>query len=235
MSFNANKLPVASGPKKSAPPLDPGAYPARLVSLVLMGMQKERPFKGEEKPPRLKMRMTYELLDEFLKDDDGKDMLDKPRWLTQEVPFLSLKADRATSTKIYYALDPNEKHGGDFSKLIGSPCMITVVVEKDKRPGNDKVYEKIASVSSMRDKEAAKAPGLVNEPYLFDFYEPDLAIYDKLPEWLQDRIREAIDFDDSVLQKALEKAGKTFAKKEKEEKVEDEEVGDKLEDDEITW
>lgn len=233
MSFNANKLPVANGAKKSAPPLDPGAYPARLVSLVLMGMQKERPFKGEEKPPRLKMRMTYELLDEFLKDDDGKDLLDKPRWLTQEVPFLSLKADRATSTKIYYALDPNEKYGGDFSKLIGSPCMITVVVEKDKRPGVDKVYEKIASVSSMRDKEAAKAPPLVNEPYLFDFYEPNLDVYDKLPEWLQDRIREAIDFEDSVLQKALSKAGKTSTKKVKEEELETEEKEEL--DDEIPW
>lgn len=207
MSFNAKTLPTNGG-KKLTPPLEPGAYGARVVNMVLMGMQKERPYKGEVKPPRLRIRITYELLDEFLKDEDGKDMLDKPRWLTQEIPFLSLKQDRATSTKVYYALDPEETHKGDFSKLVGAPAIITVGVEKDKRPGIDRVYEKILAVSSMRAKEAAKAPELVNEPYLFDFYDPDLTIWDKLPEWLQNKLKEAVDFEGGALQKALVKAGK---------------------------
>lgn len=207
MSFNAKTLPNGGG-KRLTPPLEPGAYGARVVSLVLMGMQAERPFKGETKPPRLRIRITYELLDEFLKDEDGNDMLDKPRWLTQEMPFLSLKQDRATSTKVYYALDPEEKEGGDFSKLIGSVCIVTVGNEKDKRPGVDRVYERILGVSSMRAKEVSKAPPLVNEPYLFDFYAPDLAVWERLPEWLQEKIKTAVDFDGGVLQKALLKAGK---------------------------
>lgn len=233
MTFNAKALPSNGNSKRLTPPLDPGAYPARVVNMVLMGKQKERPFKGEEKPPRLRIRITYELLDEFLKDEKGEDMLDKPRWLTQEMPFLSLKQDKATSTKVYYALDPLEEHGGDFSKLLNTPCIITVAVEKDSRPGVDKVYETIAAVSSMREKEAAKAPALVNPTYLFDFYAPDMAIWEKLPEWLQDKMKSAVDFEGSALQKALTKAGASTKPAKVENKDEDESTV--VEDEEEAW
>lgn len=234
MSFNAKTLPTGGG-KKLTPPLDPGAYGARVVSLVLMGMQTERPYKGEVKPPRLHIRVTYELVDEFLKDEDGNDMLDKPRWLTQEMPFLSLKQERATSTKVYYALDPEEKAGGDFSQLVGAPCIITVGVEKDKRPGVDRVYEKILGVSSMRPKEAQKAPELVNTPYLFDFYSPDLAVWEKIPEWLQEKIKTAVDFDGGALQKALLKAGKNASVTKQEDTSEDEADSTVEDEDKEAW
>lgn len=204
MSFNAKSIP-GGGDRKRAPAVAPGAYPARVVSLVLMGKQVQS-FQGEEKAPALRLRMTYELLDEFLKDDAGKDMEDKPRWVTQEFNFLSLKADKATSTKVYYALDPTEQHQGDFSKLVGMPCIVTIANEKSKK--TDAVYEKVSAVSSMRDKEAAKAPQLVNKPYLFDFYEPDMEIWERLPEWLQNNIKAAVDFEGGALQKALLAAGK---------------------------
>lgn len=213
MSFNAKKLPTTGGKKRDVLQ-EAGAYPARLVGLVLMGKQKERAFKGEEaKPPRLHLRMTYELVDEFLKDEDGNDLKDKPRWITEEIAFLSLKQEKAKSTKVYYALDPDESQGGDFSKLIGKPCMLTIVLEKDKRPGNDNVYEKIASVSSLRPKEAEKLPPLVNDPLVFDFYDPDLEVWEKLPEWLQDKIKESVDFEGGALQKALKAAGKNSESK----------------------
>jgi hypothetical protein len=237
MSFNAKTLPTNGG-KKLTPPLEPGAYAARVVALVLMGIQKNRPFKGETKAPQLRIRITYELLDEFLKDEEGNDMLDKPRWLTQEIAFHSLKQDKATSTKVYYALDPDETHKGDFSKLVGAVAIVTVGVEKDKRPGIDRVYEKVLAVSSMRAKEAAKAPQLVNEPYLFDFYDPDMAIWDKLPEWLQDKLKAAVDFEGGALQKALIAAGKNAdaPAKEAEEPVdEDDGAPIDLDDDEKDW
>jgi len=237
MSFNVKTLPNGGG-KRLTPALEPGAYGGRVVSLVLMGMQTERPFKGETKPPRLRIRITYELGDEFLKDEDGNDMLDKPRWITQEIPFLSLKQERATSTKVYYALDPEEKEGGDFSKLLETPCIITIGNEKDSRPGVDRIYEKVLGISSMRAKDSLKAPKLVNPSYLFDFYAPDLTVWEKLPEWLQDRIKSAVDFEGGALQKALSKAGKNADAPVKADKVEEEESEDVVvedEDDDKEW
>ena len=134
MTLNANKIKSASTGKdfKRPEPLEPGSYPARLVQIITEGVQKNRPYKGEEKPPQLSMRLTYEILDEFLKDESGEDLLDKPRWIGEVIPFYSLKADLAKSTKRYYALDPDVKADGDWSQLIGAPCVVTLVVEESK-------------------------------------------------------------------------------------------------------
>lgn len=233
MTLNANKLKAPNNPNKKYPPaLEAGTYPARLVQVLLLGIQKERPFKGEEKAPRLHIYLTYELLDEFMKDDDGLDMEDKPRWISEEIPFMSLKADLAKSTKRYFALDPEQKYDGDWAQLVGTPCMITLVREEDKRPDVDRVYNKVASVSSMRPKEAAKAAKLKNEPKVFDFYDPDMDIFDLLPDWLQDKMKDAVDFDGSALQKAL----KGHKPKEKEVKQEAEQpVEDKVDEDGEDW
>lgn len=204
MSLNAKKLPASANNNTKRPdPLEEGTYPARLVQVLLMGIQKERPYKGEERAPRLYVRLTYEMLDEFMKDDDGNDIEDKPRWLSEDVPFMSLKADLAKSTKRYYALDPEARYDGDWAQLVGAPCMVTVVTEADKRPGNDRIYEKVASVSSMRPKEAAKAPELKNPGRIFDFYEPDLDVFNDLPDWIQDKIKSAVDYEGSALETAL--------------------------------
>jgi len=202
--FNAKKLPAASSPDRKRPdPLEAGSYPARLVQIVGLGVQASRPYKGEEKPPRLTIRLTYEMLDEFMKDEEGNDLEDKPRWLSEELPFMSLKADLAKSTKRYYALDPEDTADGDWSKLIGAPCVVTVVQEADKRPGIDRIYEKVANVSAMRPKEAAKAPELKNPSLVWDFYEPDIEVFNNFPDWIKDKIKGAVDFPGSALEKAL--------------------------------
>lgn len=228
MTLNANKI-KSTTPKKRAPVMEPGTYPARLVRVISLGVQKNRPFKNEEaKPPVLKLYNTFEFLDEFLKDEDGKDLLDKPRWLSEEIPFYSLKSERAKSTERYYALDPNEDKKGDWAALVGAPCMITVVVEASKKDPTI-LYEKIASVSSMRPKEAAKAPPLVNEPVVWDFYSPDVEVFNSFPEWLQEKIKGAVDYPDSVLQKAL---GETSTPADK---AVEEENGSEEEDEETSW
>jgi hypothetical protein len=204
MTLNSKQLPSANaGDNKRPEPLEAGTYPARLVQVATLGVQKERPYKGEDKPPRLHMRLTYEFLDEFLKDDEGNDVLGKPRWLSEEIPFYNLKADLAKSTKRYYALDPDSKFDGDWGQLLGAPCMVTVVQEADKRPGYDRIYEQISNVSSMRPKEAAKAPELKNTAYAFDFYNPDMKVFESFPDWIKDKIRSAVDFGGSALEKAL--------------------------------
>ncbi len=231
MSLNANKVKPPASDKPRAPNMEPGTYPARLVQIISLGIQKERPYKGEEKPPRLHIYTTYEFLDEFMKDEDGKDIPEKPRWLSEEIPFMSLKADKAKSTLRYLALDPEQQYDGDWSQLAGTPAMVTVINEEDKRPDVDRTYDKIAAVSTMRPKEAAKAPALVNEPKVFDFDEPDLEVFNALPDWLQDKIKDAVNYDGSKLQKLLK--GKPAPKQEKAIVV-DEPVED-VTDDEGNW
>jgi hypothetical protein len=228
---------MAGGGDKNRPdPLDPGTYPARLVQVLLLGVQPQRPYKGEEKPPKLEIMLTYEFLDEFMKDEDGDDLEDKPRWLSETLPFNNLEADLAKSTKRYYALDPNTEHGGDWSQLVETACMVTVIQNEGQGKNAGRFYENIAGVSSMRPKEAAKAPALKNPPKVFDFYEPDMTIFLSLPQWLQDKMKGAVDFGGSALEKAL-KAGPQDEEEQPKAKPKAKkmEVKEELEDDEIPW
>ena len=106
MALNATTAPVGAG--KQFPNMEAGTYPTRIVIVADLGLQAQRPFSGsDQKEPRREVLLTYEFTDEFQKDDDGEDIADKPRWLTETFPLYNLGADRAKSTKRYNALDPD--------------------------------------------------------------------------------------------------------------------------------
>ena len=125
MALNASKI-KGNGPK--VPDLDPGTYPARVVQVLSLGLQNQRPYKGEEKPPAHELYVVYELSDEFLKDADGNDDPNKPRWISEKFPLYNLKSEKAKSTKRYFSLDPENKFSGDWSKVVGTPVNITIAI-----------------------------------------------------------------------------------------------------------
>lgn len=208
MALNASKIKGQT--KFERPPaLEPGTYPARLVQILSLGLQKQRPYKGEPKDPKPELYLTYELLDEFLIDKEtGEEILDKPRWISETIPMNSLDSDLAKSTKRYFSLDPSGEFGGDWSKLANTPCMVTVVNNSGKGKNEGVVFENISGVSSMRPKEAAKAPELKNPPKVFDIDEPDMTIFNSLPTWLQDKMKENLEFGGSVLEKSIGSSSK---------------------------
>lgn len=204
MPLNARKIKTTSTSSGSAQdPIAVGAYPARIVQVLDLGLQAQRPYQGKEKPPAHMIMITYELTDEFCVSEDGKEDPEKPRWISEEFPLHSLDADLAKSTKRYFALDPEEVHGGDFTALIDTPCMVTVT----QRESNDRVYNNVGSVSGMRPKDAARCPDLVNPPKVFLLDEPDLTIFGSLPTWMQDKIKGNLEYSGSTLEKALAGGG----------------------------
>lgn len=201
MALNASKvkLPKSDKPVMKTPPLDPGVYPTRLVQLIDLGLQPQRPYQGKEKPPAHEIMMTYEFVDEFLKDENDEDIEDKPRWYSETLPLYSLEADKAKSTQRYNALDPEGKYGGDFVKCLGTPVNVTLVHNQN----GEKLYVNIANIAAMRPRDAAKCPELVNEPKYFDLDAPDVNIFGSLPEWIQDKIKGNMQFKGSKLEAAL--------------------------------
>jgi hypothetical protein len=199
MTLNAKDIPIPTTFERPAP-VDPGTYPARVVTIATLGLQPQRPYKGEEKPPALMLLVTYELLDEFMKDEDGNDLTDKPRWITETFPFKNLGSERAKSTARYLALDPKAQYKGDWSKLINTPCMVTIVVEEGKGANAGKFYENVDNVAPMRAKEAEKAPELVNPAVVVDFYDPDEEALAKLPKWILKKMATSLDYEGSDLE-----------------------------------
>ena len=128
MSLKAtNNSTTSSTTKTDIPALEAGGYPARLVQIVDLGIQAQRPYQGEAKPDAQELLVTYELSDEFLLDEDGNADTSKPRWLTETFPLFSLRAERAKSTQRMLALDPKGEAEGDWSELLGKPCTVTIL------------------------------------------------------------------------------------------------------------
>jgi len=189
---------------KRPDPLEAGTYPARLVQVLTLGLQPQRPFKGEEKPPVDELMVTYEFLDEFLTDEEtGEELLDKPRWLSEDFPFYPLSSDKAKSSKRYHAFDPKEEFDGDWSEILGDPCLVTIVQNPGKGANEGVIYENVAGVSAMRGKDADKAEELKNPPKLFNIDEPDMEIFLSLPEWIQDKMKSNLNFEGSALERAI--------------------------------
>lgn len=221
MALNAGKI-VQESNFKPQEALDPGAYPARLVQILSLGLQPQQPYQGEEKPPKQELYVTYEILDEFMKDEDGNEILDKPRWISERFPLNSLDSDLAKSTKRYLAIEPSRENGGDWSQLGGAACMVTIVNYTPKSGKNMGVLrDKVGNVSTMRAKEADKAPELVNPVKVFDIDEPDMEVFGSLPQWLQDLMtKENLEYGGSALEAAVNNAPKGGGKQE-EKKQED--------------
>ena len=178
--------------------IEPGVYPARLVQIIDLGLQAQRPFQGKDKPPAQEIMLTYELVDEFMKDENGEPLENKPRWVSETLPFYGLHADKAKSTQRYLALDPKGDYDGDFTKAIESPCNVTIVNNAGK---DGKVYDNVAHIAAMRPKDAVACPELVNPSKVFDCDNPDMDVFNKLPEWIQKKIKENLNYEGSALQK----------------------------------
>ena len=232
MSLNTKNQPRS---KSNYVPMDAGAYPGRTLHIVDLGLQAQRPFKGEAKDPANEILINYELLDEFLLDEDGNEQEDKPRIISDRMPIYSLEADRAKSTKRYYALDPKGEYDGDFEKLINIPCMVTVTQSQGKGQNAGKVYNNVGDVSPMRDKDRKNAKPLVNKPLVFslDNAIENVAVFDALPQWIQDVIKEGLNFEGSDFAEFLEERPEpSTTEKDRDEDVEE---NNDAEDDEKDW
>jgi len=58
-------------------------------------------------------------------------------------------------------------------------------------------------LTTMRPKDAAKAEPLKKEPKVFVLDEPDLEVFNSLPDWLQDKLKSNLEYQGSKLQALL--------------------------------
>ncbi len=209
MALNAGKLPSKQSTNRVEQPIiDAGVYPARIVQIIDLGLQAQRPFQGQEKAPAPEIMLTYELVDCFMIDEDGNELEDKPRWISETIPLFSITQEKAKSSKRYFAVDPDNVFGGDFSKLLDAPVNVTLVHNKS----GEKTYVNVGGIASMRKKDAEKLPELKNPTKLFDLDDPDMEVFGSLPEWIQEKIKGNLRYNGSILQEKI--TGKAVAKKE---------------------
>jgi len=199
LALNASRIKQESKFKR-AEPLDAGNYPARVVQVIDFGLQPQQPYKGEEKAPAHEVMLTYEFGMEFLKDENGEDDKNKPRWLSETFPIRKYpEADKAKSTKRIDAIDPKGVHRGNFAAFATLPVTVTVVNNVSKANGN--VYNNVGNVTPPM--KGMVIPDLVNEPKVFDLDNPDMTIFGSFPEWIQEKLKSNLNFRGSILEAAL--------------------------------
>ena len=204
MSLNANNVKQENNNKRvEQEPVKIGNHAARVVQVLDLGLQNQRPFQGQPKPPKHCIQLTYELSHEFLKDEGGDVLEDKPRWISEDFPFNSLKSDLATSTKRYLAIDPEQTVGGDFTKLVGMPCTVGIVHNPGKGKNAGRIFDNVGVVTGPTAMPGYNQPELVNDPKVFTLDEPDMETFSALPEFLQEKIKGNLEFKGSALDVAL--------------------------------
>lgn len=204
MTLNANNLPRnKKGGRVQQPPLEAGVgHAARLVQVIDLGLQPQRPYKGVAKEPRHSLYTTYEFSHIYLVDENGEENPELPRWISEEFGLFPLSSDRAVSTKRYLALDPKEVHKGDWAKLLGTGCTVLVVNNQD-REDKSRIYSNVGNVSPAPRMPGYVQPELVNPPVVFDLDAPDIEVFKSLPQFLQDKIKKNLNYEGSKLQALL--------------------------------
>ncbi len=213
MALNAAKIKGTNPDRVEQEVIEAGVYPARIVQVIDLGLQAQKAFQGKEKAPANEVMLTYELVDLFLKDKDGNEQEDKPRWISEVIPLYNISQDKAKSTKRYLAVDPQNVNNGDFSKIVDAPINVTLVHNPNPKDAT-KPYVNVAGIAAMRPKDVAKCPALKNPPKVFDLDAPDMEIFGSLPEWIQEKIKGNLNFNGSKLQAAL--GGKPVEEKKEE-------------------
>lgn len=178
-------------------------YPCRVAQVIDLGLQHKSVWDDStqkfvlatDKAPVNMVMLTYEFVTEFMRDEEGNEVEDKPRWLSEDFPVYPQDSDLATSTKRMKAFDPDfSKYNGDFALLASQPCSVTVGHKKSGKA-------KIGNVAPpMR---GFVVPELKNPTKVFLLDSPDIEIFKSLPEWLQKRIQENLEYAGSPLEALL--------------------------------
>ena len=181
-------------------PIPADTHAARIVGLIDIGVQPQKPWGDKEKPPVNKVVFIYEFLDLFVEDEDGNPDEEKPRWQSEILPFYTPDAEKSKIAQRYHALDPSGHFDGDYAKLVGLPALVTVTHNPKDGGG---VWVNIEQVSGMPATFAKSAAELKNEPLIFDMDEPDMEAFDRIPQWIKKIITDALNYKGSKLEKLV--------------------------------
>jgi hypothetical protein len=167
----------------------PGAYIGRCYSLVDLGTQLTTGQYGEKL--QHKLRIGWELFGEdeqgapLTIEVDGKTM---PLTITKGYTVsLHEKAGLRRDLAAWRGKDftDEEAKGFDVAKLIGAYCMVNVTTSET----NGKTYSNVAGLTPLPGALKNAKPAPVHDPVVFDLDKPDMEVFSKFHEKLQEAIK----------------------------------------------
>lgn len=166
-----------------------GNHIARCYSVVDLGTQKTIGQYGEKNQHRI--RIAWEV---FGEDENGEpltiDVDGKPMPLTINKSYTSSLHEKSSLRKELASwrgrdFTDEELNGFDVSNIIDVYCMLNVTISEN----NGKTYSNIATVTPLHKSMEKPAP--MHENQIFDFDKPDMDVFSKLHEKLQEYIKQS--------------------------------------------
>lgn len=184
--------------RTTVPPLAGGTYLGICIGIIDIGEQYNQNFKNYAD----KLMLLFEISGETV-NVDGED---KPRWLSREyTASLNEKAALYKHLVAWRSRDFTESEldtdgdGFNIESMLGKPCMLTVIV----KDGDNGTYNRIENIAAL--PKGVPAPTTEQELLAYDIDERDEAVFAKLPEWIQDKIKKSTQFAENPPEDNLEK------------------------------
>lgn len=176
---------IARAKGSSMDPIPEGVYTAVCVWIIDMGDQYSDYYKKSSR----KVMLTWEIPDETV-EIDGES---KPRVLSKEYTLsLSDKAVLRSHLEAWRGkkFSETELDSFDLKNVLCASCQLQVL-------HNDKGYANVGSIMALPKGMPKLQPQ--NETIYFDLSDPEcLELLDKLPSWVQDRIKKSSTYKDLV-------------------------------------
>lgn len=198
--------------KKSPPPpaLDAGPRPAYVVTMATVGVQQQRPYKGKEKDPAEDIILAFEIAGETVEytfHNDGEEQTETlPRIVSNDYRFFG--GETSGLTKVRKAIDPSgekTEEGKRIDKLLGEFCQVTLNKVESKNDGHFRNYiQGVSGPPNLPGGTPWTPPERQQDLVLFVFDEPDWESFLKLPRWIQQKCKSALNYEGSPLHKLVE-------------------------------
>lgn len=168
-------------------PIPAGTYAARCYSMIHIGTIPTQ-FKGKEKLQN-KVRISWELPTELkiFKEENGEQPYSVSKEYTLSMYEKSTLRKHLESWR-GKAFSDAEAESFDVTKLLGVPCMISIV----HKEVDGKTYADIASVTTV--PKGMTVPDQINPTFEFNFTPLDMDKFNSLPEWLRKKIENSEEF-----------------------------------------
>lgn len=182
---------IAKEPENKEFELTPeGVYIARCYRILDLGTQPMT-YQGEEKDPRHKVAIFWELLDDEVKMDDGKPFTVRKEYTLSLDKKASLRADLQAWRGVSFTEE--ELQGFDLENVLGKYCRMQIVHNES----NSKTYANISSIMSMKNSE--NKPEAVNKDNFFDITQPDMELFESLSDYWKEKIEAAPEWGNKTL------------------------------------
>lgn len=178
MAFNANQKPTM--PQQEV--IEEGLYPARLVRIIELGDQEDK------YGVKSRVVLAFTIPSQTIEIEGEK----KQRML-MTFPLNQTSNPDSTLAKYVKALG-----GATWEDIIGKPCMIEVshkVVNGVTRMNITNVVKPMAGV---------EVPEPDCDVFIFDYESPSKEVFDKLSEFRQDQIKQAVNYHGSKVEEMLD-------------------------------